>query len=120
MPFPVGTLRVTAAVALLALSLAACGDDDNTNPPATPPAPTGLAAELSDDGTSVEVSWTAVSGATSYVLERAEGSPPGSFTELADTITGTTYTDTDIVAGTAYSYHVAAANDAGPAISAVP
>jgi hypothetical protein len=113
MPFPVGTLRVTAAVALLALSLAACGDDDNTNPPATPPAPTGLAAELSDDGTSVAVSWTAVSGATSYVLERAEGSPPSSFTELADTITGTAYTDADIVAGTAYSYHVAAVNDAG-------
>jgi hypothetical protein len=113
MPFPVGTLRVTAAVALLALSLAACSDDDNTNPPATPPAPTGLTATLSGDGTSVEVSWTAVSGATSYVLERAEGTPPGSFTELADTITGTTYTDTDIVAGTAYSYHAAAVNDAG-------
>jgi hypothetical protein len=113
MPFPVGTFRVTAAVALLALSLAACDDDDSTNPPATPPAPTGLAAELSDDGTSIDVSWTAVSGATGYVLERAEGSPPGGFTELADTITGTTYTDTDITAGTAYSYHVSAVNDAG-------
>ena len=113
MPFPVGTLRVTAVAALLALSLGACDDDDNTNPPATPPAPTGLAAELSDDGTSVEVSWNAVTGATSYVLERAEGSPPGAFTELADTITGTAYTDTDITAGTAYSYHVAAVNDAG-------
>jgi hypothetical protein len=113
MPFPVGTLRVTAAVALLVLSLAACDDDDNTNPPATPPAPTGLAADFSADSTSIEVSWTAVSGATTYVLERAEGSPPGSFTELADTITGTAYTDADIVAGTTYSYHVAAVNDAG-------
>jgi hypothetical protein len=113
MPFPVGTLRVTAAVALLALSLAACGDDDSTNPPATPPAPTGLAADFSADSTSIEVSWTAVSGATSYVLERAEGTPPGSFTELADTITGTAYSDAAIVAGTSYSYHVAAVNDAG-------
>src|SRR5262245_48617265 len=113
MPFPVGTLRVTAAVALLALSLAACGDDDNTNPPATPPAPTGLAADFSADSTSIDVSWTAVSGATSYVLERAEGTPPGSFTELADTITGTAYSDAAIVAGTSYSYHVAAVYDAG-------
>ena len=30
------------AALLVAVSLAACGDDDNTNPPATPPAPTGL------------------------------------------------------------------------------
>jgi hypothetical protein len=113
MPFPVGTLRVTATVALLALSLAACDDDDNTNPPATPPAPTGLAAELSADSTSIEVSWTAVTGATAYVLERAEGSPPGTYTELADTITGTTYSDAAITAGTTYSYRIAAVNDEG-------
>ena len=111
MPFPVGTLRVTAAVALLALSLAACDDDDSTNPPATPPAPTGLAAELSADSTSIEVSWNEVTGATVYVLERAEGSPPGTYAELADTITGTTYSDAAVTAGTTYSYRVAAVND---------
>jgi hypothetical protein len=113
MPFPVGTLRVTAVAALLALSLAACDDDDNTNPPATPPAPTGLAAELSDDGTSIEVSWNEVTGATAYVLERAEGSPPGEFTQLADDLTETTFSDTDITAGVVYTYRVAAVNDAG-------
>jgi hypothetical protein len=108
-------LRVTAATALLALSLAACDDDDDngTDPDPTPPAPTGLTAELSDDGTSIEVSWTAVNGATAYVLERAEGSPAGDFTQLADDLTETTYTDADITADVVYSYRVAAANDAG-------
>ena len=79
MPFPVRTFRVTAGAVLLAVSLAACGDDDSTNPPATPPAPTGLAAVLSDDGSTIEVTWNAVTGATGYVLERAEGSPLGTF-----------------------------------------
>ena len=41
-------------------------------PPATPPAPTGLAAVLSSDGSTIEVTWNAVTGATGYILERAE------------------------------------------------
>ena len=123
MPFPVRTLRATAAAVLLAVSLAACGDDDDTtNPPATPPAPTGLAAVVSDDGTSVEVTWNAVTGATGYVLERSEGTPPGTFAQLGDETTATSYTDTDITVNTAYSYRVAAVNDAGTGnfTSAVP
>jgi hypothetical protein len=123
MPFPVRTLRATAAAVLLAVSLAACGDDDdNTNPPATPPAPTGLAPVVSDDGTSVEVTWNAVTGATGYVLERAEGTPPGTFTQLGDETTETSYADTDITVNTAYSYRVAAVNEAGTGnfSSAVP
>jgi hypothetical protein len=122
MPFPVRTLRITAAAVLLAVSLAACGDDDNTNPPATPPAPAGLAAVVSDGGTSVEVTWNAVTGATGYVLERAEGTPPGTFAQLGDETTETSYTDTDITVNTAYSYRVAAVNDAGTGnfSSAVP
>lgn len=113
MKFPVGTLRVTATAALLAFGLAACDDDDGTNPPATPPAPTGLTAELADDGSSVEVSWNPVTGATAYVLERAEGTPPGDFSQVGDELTGTTYSDTDITAETSYGYRVAAVNDAG-------
>jgi hypothetical protein len=113
MPFPVRTLRVTASAVLVAVSLAACGDDDNTNPPATPPAPTGLAAVVSDDRSTVEVSWNAVNGATGYVLQRAEGSPPGTFEQVGGDLTETTYSDTDIVVDAAYSYRVAAVNDAG-------
>jgi hypothetical protein len=113
MPFPVRTFRITAAAVLLAVSLAACDDDDTTNPPATPPAPTGLTAELSADSSSIEVSWNAVTGATGYVLQRAEGSPPGTFAQVGDTLTETTFSDTDITIGITYSYRVAAVNDAG-------
>jgi hypothetical protein len=112
MPFSLRKLRATVAV-LLAVGFAACGDDDGTNPPATPPAPTGLAGDRSGDGTSIELTWTAVTGATGYVLERAEGSPPGTFTEIAGDLTDPSFSDTDITADVVYSYRVAAVNDAG-------
>jgi len=105
--------RVTAAAVLVAVSLAACGDDDNNGPPATPPAPTGLAATPSDDGTSIEVTWNAVSGATSYVLEREESTTPDEFTQVGGDLTTTSFTDTDITQDVAYRYQVAAVNDAG-------
>jgi hypothetical protein len=113
MPFPVRSIRVIASALLVAVSLAACGDDDNTNPPATPPAPTGLTATPSGDGTSIEVAWTAVTGATSYVLERAEGQPAGDFTEVGGDLTEASYTDTDIEPDVVYSYRVAAVNAEG-------
>ena len=111
MPIPLRRLSAAVAV-LLAAGLAACGDD-STNPPATPPAPTGLAATPSGDGTSIAVSWNAVTGATGYILERAEGSPPGTFAQIGDTLTATNFTDTDITPDVVYSYRVAAVNDAG-------
>src|SRR5918994_4778884 len=86
--------RATAAALLLAAGLAGCGDDDLTSPPATPPAPTGLTATAGES--SVQVSWTAVSGATSYVLERAESSAPGTFTQIGGSLTGTSYTDATV------------------------
>ena len=113
MPFPVRSIRVIASALLVAVSLAACGDDDNTNPPATPPAPTGLTATPSGDGTSIEVAWTAVTGATSYVLERAEGQPAGDFAEVGGDLTEASYTDTDIETDVVYSYRVAAVNAEG-------
>ncbi len=113
MPFPVRSIRVIASALLVAVSLAACGDDDNTNPPATPPAPTGLTATPSGDGTSIEVAWTAVTGATSYVLERAEGQPAGAFAEVGGDLTEASYTDTDIETDVVYSYRVAAVNAEG-------
>jgi hypothetical protein len=112
MPFPVRTFRVTAAAVLVAVSFAACGDD-TTNPPATPPAPTGLAAALSADSSTIEVSWNAVTGATGYVLQRAEGAPAGTYAQIGDTLTAATYSDADIAIDNTYSYRVAAVNDAG-------
>jgi hypothetical protein len=115
MPFPRGTLRVTAAAALLALSLAACGDDDTTDPSAVPPAPTGLTAAFATDSSTIDLSWTAVSGATGYVVERATGSPPGTYAQVGDTLaeSETTFSDSEITPATVYSYRVRAVNDAG-------
>ena len=103
--------RATAAVLLMAGAMAGCSGDDATAPPATPPAPTGLTATAG--ASSIEVSWTAVSGATGYVLERAESSAPGTFTAIGGAITATNYTDAAVTAGATYSYRVAAVNANG-------
>ena len=112
MPFPVRTLRAAALAVLVAVGLAGCGDDNNA-PPATPPAPTGLTATVAQDGSSIAVSWSAVTGATSYTLERAEAASPGSFTAVGGTLTTTSYTAAAIAPGASYSYRVAAVNGSG-------
>jgi Fibronectin type III domain len=111
MPLSSRMLRATMAV-LLAVGFAACGDDPTT-PGGVPPAPTGLAAERSTDGTSIDLTWNAVTGATGYVVERAEGDPLGSFTEVAADLTDPSFTDTGLSADVQYGYRVAAVNDAG-------
>lgn len=75
----------------------------------TPPplgTPTGLHV-TGTTGSSVSLSWTGVAGAASYVVQRG-GARVGS-------TTGTSFTDTGLTAGTAYSYTVAAADSAGAA-----
>lgn len=92
---------------------AACSDDDNGgNGPSAPATPTGLAAVEQGDG-SIQVSWNAVSDATSYVLERTEPSTPGAFVQVGGTLTTNSYNDTDVDAGVAYGYRVAAVNAVG-------
>src|ERR671918_3050374 len=103
------TSYVTGMRSLVAAALVACVlgcDDDGTGP--TPlPAPTGVtAAQLSL--TSIRVSWNAVLGAQSYVLQRASASNPGVFSQIGGTLTATTYDDAGVTAGVAYSYRVAA------------
>jgi hypothetical protein len=112
MPLSLRRLRATLAV-LVAVGFAACDDDDPTDPNGVPPAPTGLAGERSTDGTSIALTWTAVTGATSYVVQRAEGDPPGTFTEVASDVTEPSFDDTGLTADVVYSYRVAAVNDAG-------
>jgi hypothetical protein len=68
-----------------------------------PGAPTGLSGTAS--GTSVNLSWSAASGATSYNVYR-NGSKVGS-------PSGTSYTDSGLSANTSYSYQVSASNSAG-------
>jgi hypothetical protein len=59
----------------------------------------------------VALSWTAASGATSYNVERSLSSS-GPFVSIA-TPSGTSYTDTNVTAGTTYYYEVAGVNSVG-------
>ena len=53
-----------------------------------------------------------VSGATGYVLERADANTPGTFSQVGGTLTETTYDDTGLTQGLNYSYRVKAVADA--------
>jgi beta-glucanase (GH16 family) len=83
--------------------------------PPVPSTPTGLTAAAGS--TTVALSWTAVSGATGYVLRR-DG-------VIAASVPGTSYTDTGLVSGVTHTYTVAASNASGTsaqstAVSATP
>ncbi|MFA6307060.1 MAG: carboxypeptidase regulatory-like domain-containing protein [Patescibacteria group bacterium] len=75
-----------------------------------PETPTGLTAAKSGN-TTIDLSWTAVSGATSYLIYK-DTSASGSFPYLASG-TGTTYSSTGLSGGTAYYYKVSASNSSG-------
>src|SRR4051812_37434206 len=88
---------------LVAAGLGGCSS--STEP--LPETPAGLAVnQLSL--TSVRVSWTAVSGATSYKLQRASAASPGVFSDIGGSVTNTSFDDTGLTSGVAYSYQVAA------------
>ena len=75
----------------------------------TPPStPTGVNA--SQSGSSVNVSWSSVSGATSYIVYRSS-SASGTFTQIG-TSSSTSYTDNSPLSGN-NSYRVAAVNNSG-------
>ena len=104
-------LAMSAVVALL--GVAACGDDDNGGSgPSTLSVPTGVTAtQLSP--TSIRVSWTAASGATGYLVQRADASNPSSFATVGGgVVNGTSVDDNGVTAGVSYSYHVASVSAA--------
>lgn len=101
-------LRRLAAVLAVAALGAACGDD--TTGPGQLSTPTGLTVQQLSL-TSVRVSWNAVTGAETYVVQRAAASDPTNFTTVSDTVTGTQYDDAGLTAGVTYSYRVGAAAD---------
>jgi hypothetical protein len=77
----------------------------------TPPAePSGL--NVSASGTSLQLSWTAAPGATSYTIKRST-SPNGTFTPVASGISTTSYADTPTADGTTYYYVVMGSNSSG-------
>jgi titin len=75
-----------------------------------PTAPTGLTRTASTG--QVALSWTAVSGATGYVVKRATVSG-GPYTNVGTGITAVNYNDTTVTNGTAYYYVVTALNTGG-------
>ena len=68
-------------------------------------APTELAVAAIDQN-SITISWTAISSASSYIIERSEGTQ-GSFTQIATT-TSASHTSTGLNPDTLYSFRVAA------------
>ncbi|MHB1195026.1 MAG: fibronectin type III domain-containing protein [Longimicrobiales bacterium] len=100
-----------AALLVVAMTAAACSDDDPTAPQVqAPAAPTAVSA-TAKSATEATVTFGAVSGATGYVVERAPGSG-GSFAQVG-TPTASPFEDKALTASTAYRYRVAAVNSTG-------
>lgn len=83
-----------------------------TIPPSVPAAPTGLTATRLNQKGRIQLTWNAVSGATSYTVKRSTANG-GPYAEIATGVTATTYTNTGLNSGTTYYYVVAAVNSAG-------
>ncbi|MEJ0036717.1 MAG: fibronectin type III domain-containing protein [Gammaproteobacteria bacterium] len=84
---------------------------------AAPTAPTGLTASAASS-TQINLSWTASTdnvGVTGYRVERCQGAGCSTFAQIG-TPTGTTFSDTGLMASTSYSYRVRA-QDAVPNLS---
>ena len=77
--------------------------------PSAPSSPTGLTATVSVDD--ISVSWGAVTGASTYRLQRRTGAT-GSWATIATALAGTSYTDLNRPNGT-YYYRVRAQNGSG-------
>lgn len=108
--FSIRRMKILAFGLAAAVAIGAC-DDNGTDPDPQPPAaPGGVTATLS--GTDVTVSWSASSGATSYRVQRRQVGG-GAFADVAASVTGTSYTDTGVAAGSTYQYQVIAVNADG-------
>jgi hypothetical protein len=98
----VRTDRILGAMLAATLLLGAC-DDDPAEPNLTTP---GAISVTATSPTTATVTWGAVSSATGYALQRAEGAG-GSFATIASPTT-TTHDDTGLTPNTQYRYRVAA------------
>ena len=76
----------------------------------TSPPPTNLTATTGNG--QVNLTWTAATNATGYNVKRA-GTSGGSYTTIANNISTTTYTDTDVSNGNTYYYVVSAIDASG-------
>jgi len=85
---------------------------------ALPDPVTSLSAAAPDSG-HVSLLWSAAPGATSYTIQR-QGPGDTSFVNLAQNLTGTTYSDSTVQSGVSYSYRVIAVNTTGPSAAFTP
>ena len=98
--------RHSAWIAVAAFgALAACSDENDPVQPVAPNPPANVQA-TSLTSTSTRLTFTAASGASAYVIERATGATGGTFTVL-DTITAPPFDDTGLAAQMTYRYRVA-------------
>ena len=104
------SIRKLGTLAALALVVAACSDDTNDGDGGgngtdalTPPS--NLVAQ-STSSTAITVTFSTVTGAVGYVVERAEGAA-GAFAVVAEPTVGT-FNDTGLPPGTTYRYRVLA------------
>jgi hypothetical protein len=77
-----------------------------------PGVPTGVKATALTS-TSIQISWDAVSGATSYKIYSPEKAGSDSGFELLDTVTTNSYTDSTVQASQTWYYKVSAVNSLG-------
>ncbi len=84
------------------------GNNGSTN--TKPNAPTGVSA-TAQSSSSINVSWSSVSGATSYKVYYEIGSSTTKY--LAGTVSTTSYAHTGLQASTTYYYYIKAINSAG-------
>ncbi|HEX8653462.1 MAG TPA: fibronectin type III domain-containing protein [Pyrinomonadaceae bacterium] len=82
--------------------------------PAGPPAvPQSFAATTGDNDGEIDLGWSAVDGAQSYIIEQSpQGPPNASWTHLQTTVKSA-HTATGLTSGTRYYFRVAAINSNG-------
>ncbi len=79
-----------------------------------PPDPPQTVSASVAGPTSVQVTWQAVTGATSYDVQRRRPNVTNDpFITVGDDVTGTSFTDTTVSSGTVYEYVILAQNTAG-------
>jgi hypothetical protein len=101
------TRSIAGWVLAAALAVAGCSDDNNSNSPSGLQPPTGLTVTEASP-TSAHLAWTAASGATGYLVQRATSDNPTAFTQLGGgPVATTTFDDTGLASGINYLYEVA-------------
>ena len=105
------TVGNTYTYQVTACNNSGCSAGVNTNAvtiaPPPPQMPTGVTATAS--GGAIVVGWSAVSGATSYTIQKNAGGVISTISGVG----GTSYSDRSITAGMSYTYNVKACNSAG-------